>query len=91
MRNARTLRARLCELHGTQALFARPVFHEFALTLTLPASAVIERLAPQRILPGVALGEDYPELGDALLVCATETRNDADFERYAGALDALTR
>jgi glycine dehydrogenase subunit 1 len=34
----------------------------------------------------VDLSADFPELGPALLVCATETKTDADIERYAGAL-----
>ena len=32
---------------------------------------------------------DYPELGDALLVCATETRTTADIETYARALGGV--
>ena len=36
--------------------------------------------------PNPYLAEHYPELGHALLVCATETKTSADIERYAGAL-----
>ena len=86
MRNARSLRERMAALPGVRVLFARPGFHEFAVALPLPAETVIERLAGARILAGVALGEDYPELGDALLVCATETKTDADLDRYVEAL-----
>ena len=31
-------------------------------------------------------GDDYPELGNALLVCATETKTDADIAAFASAL-----
>jgi glycine dehydrogenase subunit 1 len=34
----------------------------------------------------VDLAADYPELGSAILVCATETKTDDDIERYANAL-----
>ena len=38
------------------------------------------------IVAGFDLSNDYPELGNALLVCATETRTDADIKAYADAL-----
>lgn len=84
---ARALREKLCAIDGVQALFADDAwFDEFALRLPIPAQTVIERLAEQNILAGVALGEDYPELGDALLVCVTETKTDADLDKFAHAL-----
>lgn len=86
MQNTRALRDRLCAIPGVAPLFARPFFHEVALKLPQPASEVIERLAEQRIVAGFALGEEYPELGDALLVCATETKTEADLDRFAAAL-----
>jgi glycine dehydrogenase subunit 1 len=73
-----------------QPLFARAGFHEFALRLPKPASDVIEALARRNIVAGVALGEDYPELDDALLVCATETKTRADLDLFAAQMaDAL--
>ena len=35
---------------------------------------------------GLDLTRAYPELGNSLLVCATEVRTDEDIERYATAL-----
>ncbi len=90
MRNARVLRDRLVAIPGVRVLFARPFFHELVVMLPQPASAVIERLARDNIIAGVALGEDYPRLGDALLVCATETKTAADLDRFAAALAAAT-
>ena len=43
---------------------------------------MLHALKAQGILGGLALTQDYPELGDALLVCATETKHDEDLERY---------
>jgi len=37
-------------------------------------------------LGGLDLGASYPELGNALLVCATETKLDVDIDAYARAL-----
>ncbi|HRQ66152.1 MAG TPA: aminomethyl-transferring glycine dehydrogenase subunit GcvPA [Xanthomonadaceae bacterium] len=84
--NARALRARLCAINGVTPLFARPCFHEFALRLPQPASAVIEAVARNRVVAGVALGEEFPELDDALLLCATETKSDDDIEKFAAIM-----
>ncbi len=90
MRNTRALRDRLVAIPGVRVLFARPFFHELVVMLPRPASAIIEHLARDNIIAGVALGEDYPRLGDALLVCATETKTAADLDRFAAALAAAT-
>jgi len=90
MANTRTLRDALTSIPGVRALFGRAGFHEVALALPKPASEVIERLAKENIVAGVALGDEYPELGDALLVCATETKTSADIDRFASAMARAT-
>jgi glycine dehydrogenase subunit 1 len=50
---------------------------------------LLESLAAEGIVGGFDLARDYPELGHALLVCATETRTAADIEAYAQALSRL--
>jgi glycine dehydrogenase subunit 1 len=86
MANTRALRDRLLAIDGVRALFSRAHFHEMAFALPKPASEIVERLARENIVAGVALGEDFSELGDALLVCATETKNSADIDRFASAM-----
>ena len=84
--NTRALVERLTQIPGVSRAFSRPVFHEAVLKLPRPASAVLEELLARGILGGFDLSSDYPELGHALLVCATETREEADLQRYAVAL-----
>jgi glycine cleavage system P protein (glycine dehydrogenase) subunit 1 len=86
MANTRTLRDRLCALPGVGQLFARPFFHEVALDLPRPAHDVVELLAQENIVAGFALGEEYPQYENALLVCATETKTAADIDRFAASL-----
>ncbi len=88
-RNTRLLRERLAQ-QGLRPLFDRPQFHEAALALPegIGARALIEGLAGEGIVAGIDLSGDYPELGQALLVCATETKTEADIDRYATALAA---
>lgn len=91
MRNTRALRDRLCSIKGVEQIFSRPFFHEVALNLPRPAQEVIDQLGNENIVAGFALGDDYPEYENALLVCATETKTDADLARFADALaSALT-
>jgi glycine dehydrogenase subunit 1 len=73
-------------LPGVRAAFEGPRFHEAVLTLDRPVAPVLEALAAEGIVGGLDLSRDYPELGHALLACATETRTRADIEAYARAL-----
>jgi glycine dehydrogenase subunit 1 len=87
----RELVAALTRVPGVRRLFRGPVFHEEAIGLDRPAAPVLEKLAARGILAGLDLAGHYPELGPALLVCATETKTSADIERYAGALAECLR
>ncbi len=84
-RSAQLLKA-LTAIRGVKTTFTGPRFHEVVLSLDRPAAAVLEELARRGILGGLDLSQHYPELKSALLVCATETKNDADIARYGQAL-----
>lgn len=87
MQNTRALRDKLTAIPGVRQLYARPFFHEVAIELPRPAAEVAERLAKEDdIVAGFALGEEYPRLENALLICATETKTAADLDRFAAAL-----
>jgi glycine dehydrogenase subunit 1 len=76
----------LTRVKGVKLAFERPRFHEAVLLLDRPVAPVIAELARRGIVGGFDLSADYPELGNALLVCATETRTHADIQAYADAL-----
>jgi glycine dehydrogenase subunit 1 len=81
---------RLTALDGVSPVFDRPVFHEAALRLDDSAHEILRALAARgNIVGGVQLGSLYPELGEAVLVCATETKTEADMDRFAQQLDAV--
>jgi glycine dehydrogenase subunit 1 len=86
----RELVASLTALPGVRAAFAGPRFHEAVLQFERPVAPLLEALAAEGIVGGHDLSRDYPELGHALLVCATETRTPEDIERYARTLARLT-
>ena len=78
--------AALTRIAGVRPAFTAPRFHEAVLLLDRPVAPVLAALARRGILGGLDLAERYPELGHALLVCATETKLDVDIDAYAGAL-----
>jgi glycine dehydrogenase subunit 1 len=78
--------AALSKVAGIKAAFSAPRFHEAVLLLDRPVGPVLAALARRGIFGGLDLADRYPELGHALLVCATETKLTADIDAYAGAL-----
>jgi glycine dehydrogenase subunit 1 len=86
MQRTEALAAALCKVPGVKRAFTAPHFHETVLIIDRPAAAVLTALARKGILGGLDLSERYPELGHALLICATETKLSADIEAYATAL-----
>jgi glycine dehydrogenase subunit 1 len=85
--------AGLTAISGVERLFDGPHFHEAALRLDRPVAPVLEDLAQQNILGGydlsADLSADYSEFGNALLVCATETKTAADIDAYVAALQEV--
>jgi glycine dehydrogenase subunit 1 len=76
----------LTKVNGVKLAFNGPRFHEAVLQLDRNVGEVLEKLAALGITGGFDLSRFYPELGNALLVCATEMRTDEDIKRYANAL-----
>jgi glycine cleavage system P protein (glycine dehydrogenase) subunit 1 len=81
-------REALTALDGVEALHEQPVVREFAVRLEAPVKAVIARCQQQGINPGYALGQEYEEYPDGLLVAITEQRSRADIDRLAEVLGA---
>jgi glycine dehydrogenase subunit 1 len=65
--------------------FTGRFFNEFAAVVPAPEAAA-KALLKKKIISGLALGRFYPELGDAVLLCATETARRADMDRVAEVL-----
>jgi glycine dehydrogenase subunit 1 len=84
--NTRQLVAQLGSVEGVSQAFSSPIFHECVLALDKPAGEVLEALAARNILGGYDLSHDYPELGNAILVCATELRTEEEIMAYRTAL-----
>ena len=69
---------------GGQRAFSAPFFNEFVMrTDGVGVKNVNQRALDDKIVGGLPLGRFYPELEDALLVCATETNKRDEMDRYA--------
>jgi glycine dehydrogenase subunit 1 len=80
--NTSSLLEKLLALDGVERLYTGPHFHEVAVRLKKPVAGVLDALAARNILGGY-------DLGDALLVCATETKTEADIDAYVDAMDDI--
>jgi glycine dehydrogenase subunit 1 len=89
--NTRKLADRLSSIKGVKTAFEAPYFQECVLRFEQPVAGILQALAQRNILGGFDLAEHYPQLGNALLICATETKTDADIELYAQALAEVLR
>ncbi len=76
----------LTSINNVKKLFNRPLFHEAVMQIDAPVTEVLKKLAGKNIVAGYALENDYPELKNTLLVCATETRNQSDIDNYKSIL-----
>ncbi|ORU90373.1 MAG: glycine dehydrogenase [Cycloclasticus sp. symbiont of Poecilosclerida sp. M] len=89
-KNTQLLLNRLTEIKGVSAVFKASTFHECVVQVETDAKLLIEQLAKEHhILGGFDLSVDYAELGNALLICATETRTREDIERFATTLEKI--
>src|SRR5580698_15535 len=86
MQRTEELRNALVRVSGVTGVFDAPRFHESVLILDRPVAPVLGALSRRGIFGGLDLTDRYPELGNALLICATETKTESDIRAYAGAL-----
>jgi len=84
--NAHQLIELLTALPGVELHFKQDFFHEAVITLPKPVKPVLNALAQIGIQGGYDISQSYPELGNALLVCATETKTPKDLSTYASKL-----
>lgn len=79
----------LCQINGVKRMFDGPYFHEAVLQIEVSVSDTLRALEAQGIVGGYNLKDIYPELGESLLVCATETRSEEDIQQYAFHMERI--
>jgi glycine dehydrogenase subunit 1 len=85
-KNTQALVELLTSIDGVEKQFSGYNFHECAVKLPVKASIVLDKLAEREVLGGYDLGLVDGSLENALLLCVTETKVQADLELYKSAL-----
>jgi glycine dehydrogenase subunit 1 len=86
--NLIALMERVTAVSGVKRRFVGPGFHEAVISVPVAAQELLQRMREARILAGLDLSHDYPELDNAVLVCVTETKDHCDLDRYAHAMQS---
>jgi len=91
-RGTRYTREALLAIDGVEPLAGAPVLREFAVRTPVAADILVDRMADEGFLAGVAVGGDYCE-DDAggLLVAVTEKRTRAEIDAYVAAFEKVVR
>jgi glycine dehydrogenase subunit 1 len=76
------LRHHLGEIPGIQVDSSKPIFNEFRARFETPLEEVVARFRREKIEPGLILKRFYPERGDELLICVTETKSKKQLDLY---------
>ncbi len=92
--NNNRLVEKLTAIDGVNKVFDSTHFHETVLQLEngsdkTAAADILSALMDKGILGGFDLSQDYPELGNAILVCTTEMRDADDIETYVRAMQEI--
>ena len=88
MRKAFYLREKLENLKGWRPVFTGPFYNEFVFHCP-DAAAANKKLHSVGIVGGYEMGEDFPELKDCLLFCATEMLSKEDIDQVADVLSRM--
>jgi glycine dehydrogenase subunit 1 len=92
VRKAHYAQKKLTESGIYKPLFDRPFFMELAVTGPTDPAAINKELLDAGILGGYQLSRDYPECGNALLICVTEKRTKAEIDKLVDIiLDAAVK
>jgi glycine dehydrogenase subunit 1 len=79
-------REQIAALENFEIAHSGECFNEFVVLSSEPVSALKKRLERQKILPGIALGRDYSDYGNGLLICLTEQNSRAQIDRLVQTL-----
>jgi glycine dehydrogenase subunit 1 len=89
LQKAHYTRDELCKLPGVSPCFPNsPFLKEFAVCLPVAPEEVNRKLLADKIVGGLPLAPFAPELGNAMLVCVTETKTKEDSDRFVAAVAA---
>ncbi|KAB8143904.1 aminomethyl-transferring glycine dehydrogenase subunit GcvPA [Chloroflexia bacterium SDU3-3] len=78
--------AQIATIPGFSVRGDGPFFKEFVVQCPQPVAQINARLLERGIVGGYDLAQDYPHLGDAMLLCVTEMNSREDIDALLDAL-----
>ena len=84
-RKAHYLAERLATLPGVSLPFAGPFFKEFVVRVGRDAREVLAEVGRRGFHGGIALGQWFPDMSDAILIAVTEKRTKDEIDRLVAA------
>jgi glycine dehydrogenase subunit 1 len=92
-RGTRYCREALLAIDGVEPLVSAPVLREFAVRAPVDGEVLVDRLAEEGFLAGVALGPGLEASGceGGLLVAVTERRTRDEIDAFAAAFEKAVR
>ncbi|WP_395374865.1 aminomethyl-transferring glycine dehydrogenase subunit GcvPA [Marinicella sp. W31] len=88
LNNTESFKQKLKTVDGIELLFDGAGFHEFVIRVDGNAETIIEKMAAKNIVCGYNISEQFPQLGQVILLCATETKTEADLDFFVDNLKA---
>jgi glycine dehydrogenase subunit 1 len=79
--------AQIARLPGYAVLDRGPFFKEFVVRCPRPAATINAALRERGIVGGYDLSDDYPHLGDSMLLCVTEMNSKAEIDALVEAMN----
>ncbi len=79
----------LKEINGVKLYFSAPFFNEFVIQTNKPANYVLEKLREDKILGGIELAVNYPQLENCILVAVTEMNTRTMIDKYINSLNKI--
>jgi glycine dehydrogenase subunit 1 len=76
----------IAQIPGYSVAARGPFFKEFVVHCPRPVNEINATLRERGIVGGYALRDDYPHLGDAMLLCVTEMNSRAEIDALVAAL-----
>ncbi len=77
----------ITQIKGIERKFSGSVFNEFVVSFSGDLKKIEHALRKKSVLPGLHIGEFYPELEDSLLVCVTDIHRKEDIDFLVSCLE----
>ena len=90
LRKAAYLKSQIEKLEGYKIRFSSNTFNEFVVECPPPSfRSSFSVCRKKKIIAGHPLGQDYPEMENCFLICATETNTASEIDRLIEKLGSL--